>query len=1059
MKKNVQLLLILMFFPIAISAAPPLWQQKISMEVKNESLDRTLKQLSGLSGYYILYKSEDVAHVKDVTLSLKDVTVEEALKKCLQGTGLTYEVDNRTILVFKDEGTGNGGSGQRPEHSPQEQSPITTQTGSIKGIVYDGNQKTPLPFVHVLLMPLERSAITNLEGEFEFLKMDEGRIHMTISMLGMETIDTTFTLRRGQNLELTFHMQTSSFRLESVTVTATESKAGQSTSSTISRTAMDHLQTLSVNGLLQLLPGGSTSNNYLTSTSLLNIRASGGTAQNYMNGIGTAVIMDGAPISNNADYRLINATRSGAIASLVGGMGATGGVDARQIPTDNIESVEIIRGIPGVEYGDLTSGAIIIRSKAGYEPLQIRMKANPLNYEANASRGFRLGEKRGNLNTSVNYAHGTSRMEESYVVYDRINARFLYSNVFGKLSTNTSFDYTLGKDTRKQNPDDLRNQLTSGATESTVRFNTNGRYRFDDLWLKHIDYALSADMTNQNSFRGSLLESAQATYTTSLTDGSVLSSLSGVEIYDTEGNKITNIPASERNILVRLLPAEYREYYEIHGRPINIFGKLSANISKQLTPNFTNRLLIGADFRSNGNLGNGLTYDLEFPPERYATVNGSSLRPRRPRDIPFVNQIGLYAEENILWTVANRDVIVSAGLRWDRVGHLSSLVPRVNASVELIPKMVFVRGGYGITTKAPIAIYLHPDNAYFDLANYNNLINTSVSEASRYLIMSTYIFDASNPDLEMATNKKREIGIDFKVGRLSLQTTLYSEEMHNGYRLAPDISTYKWIPYTTYAVVTGSTDPYQLRVSNTQNLFVYFSRPQNDVHALSKGFEFDLNIDRIKAIRTSFSFTGAYKIAEYWEDNTGNLYLQRDGTLATSNIQRNLGIGATNGYSDHTEVLRTSLRAVHNIPRIGFVVSLTAQITWITKDWREYKSDEFKLVQYMSYKDGKIYDFTEEMYQLAKAGLEPGATWSEFTPFFDGRLLPAQNLEIPLSYQPYMLMNIHLTKEIGDFFRISFFANNMFSQQYLRKNTRISGRTDQIGGRVFAGLDLRVILR
>jgi hypothetical protein len=47
----------------------------------------------------------------------------------------------------------------------------------------------------------------------------------------------------------------------------------------------------------------------------------------------------------------------------------------------------VIRGIPSVEYGDLTSGAVIIKSKAGKEPLNIRVKTDPRIYQASAGRG------------------------------------------------------------------------------------------------------------------------------------------------------------------------------------------------------------------------------------------------------------------------------------------------------------------------------------------------------------------------------------------------------------------------------------------------------------------------------------------------------------------------------------------------------------------------------------------------------------------------------------------------------------------------------------------------
>ncbi len=37
------------------------------------------------------------------------------------------------------------------------------------------------------------------------------------------------------------------------------------------------------------------------------------------------------------------------------------GVDMRSISTDDIESVEVVRGIPSVEYGNLTSGLVKIK--------------------------------------------------------------------------------------------------------------------------------------------------------------------------------------------------------------------------------------------------------------------------------------------------------------------------------------------------------------------------------------------------------------------------------------------------------------------------------------------------------------------------------------------------------------------------------------------------------------------------------------------------------------------------------------------------------------------------
>lgn len=69
----------------------------------------------------------------------------------------------------------------------------------------------------------------------------------------------------------------------------------------------------------------------------------------------------------------LSTAKSGA--SLINSQSTSGqGTDLRTISPDNIESVEVIRGIPSVEYGNLTSGAVIIKTKSGVTPLEAKVK-------------------------------------------------------------------------------------------------------------------------------------------------------------------------------------------------------------------------------------------------------------------------------------------------------------------------------------------------------------------------------------------------------------------------------------------------------------------------------------------------------------------------------------------------------------------------------------------------------------------------------------------------------------------------------------------------------------
>src|SRR5690606_8794401 len=118
------------------------------------------------------------------------------------------------------------------------------------------------------------------------------------------------------------------------------------------------------------------------------------------NAFGTSIVMNGAPVSNNANLQTMNPIVSGIGASMAGGAAPSGGIDVRNIPVQNIESVEVIRGIPSVEFGDVSSGAVIVQQKAGRQQLLVEGRTNPNLYALTATQGFSLGENAGALNRS-----------------------------------------------------------------------------------------------------------------------------------------------------------------------------------------------------------------------------------------------------------------------------------------------------------------------------------------------------------------------------------------------------------------------------------------------------------------------------------------------------------------------------------------------------------------------------------------------------------------------------------------------------------------------------------
>lgn len=81
----------------------------------------------------------------------------------------------------------------------------------------------------------------------------------------------------------------------------------------------------------------------------------------------------------------------------------TTGTDLRNFSADDIQEVEVIRGIPSAEYGDLTSGLMVVKSKIGVTPWQAKGKVNPGLMNYSLGKGLRMN-KYGVLNFNLDYA-------------------------------------------------------------------------------------------------------------------------------------------------------------------------------------------------------------------------------------------------------------------------------------------------------------------------------------------------------------------------------------------------------------------------------------------------------------------------------------------------------------------------------------------------------------------------------------------------------------------------------------------------------------------------------
>jgi len=166
--------------------------QRISIDLKGETLEAALWYLQNRTKFVFMYATEDIANVSDITVKAKDKTITEILDECLDGTNLTYEISGSAVVIKKRQ----------------------NQKITISGWIRDINGEA-LPGATVTIRGSKHGAIAGLDGQYTFnIPAQEGLI-LTFSFIGMEKKTLKYTGKKTINVTL----NSSSTEIDEVVVT------------------------------------------------------------------------------------------------------------------------------------------------------------------------------------------------------------------------------------------------------------------------------------------------------------------------------------------------------------------------------------------------------------------------------------------------------------------------------------------------------------------------------------------------------------------------------------------------------------------------------------------------------------------------------------------------------------------------------------------------------------------------------------------------------------------------------------------------------------------------
>lgn len=859
----------------------------------------------------------------------------------------------------------------------------------IEITLLDKELNLPISDAKIIIKELGLEGYTNVEGKIQFNNIPIKPY--TISVEHGDYLIQDFNLGTTQD-QFIFKISANHLNLKEVVILGQEGNKNGSTSTVINRKAIEHLQATSLQEVLQLVPGNIVNNPSFTNANQANIRQY---EADKLGSLGTAVIVNGANISNNANLQVTNSAKSGSSASFSSSSG--GGTDLRQINADNIESVEVIRGIPSVEYGDLSSGAIIVQTKARKEPLQIKARFNPALTQYWAGKGFEFKNNGGTLFVDADYTKSNDRETNKYQHYTRTTASAQYTNRFGKNKnwrTNTTLAYTLAKDLYDMDPDRTFDSIKNQAKDNFIRFSTNGIIDRNKKFSRTIKYNLAVNYGKQKGYQ-------QQYYTADVT----------AESYATTNG--TNE--------VDYLPSSYLSKMWVDGKPLTIAAKI-INQFYALTGGINHSVISGVDWNMDANYGNGKTFTR--PPRN---TDGSAYRQRAYKDIPALHQFGLYVQDHLTTSLGDNSLEVIAGLRYDLVQpfqsnyNLQALSPRVNASFKMLNGLTF-RGGYGISSKAPILLYLYPEPAYFDFYSINHYAQ---NPDERLAMITTHVYDSQNNQLKLAKTNKAELGFTFEWGKTSKKrfgVTAFHEKTKNGYSMSTILNSIQFAQTPIYSVINQPIGQRPILSDDIGNktTFVSYYSPTNNINRTNKGIEFELDLGRLEAINTTFNINGAFISTKSVSNN--NYILQQN--VAGRETTR-IGVFAP-GRGSVDERFVTTIRAVHHIPQLGFIATLSAQTIWVDQNkFLGYESQPIGYIPIQAEGEPSIIYFTDAERQAINKIDDPDLYLSINDGYYKTE-----------KWNPLWLFNIKLTKEFKRGLSFSFYANNFVNYRPLENSSR-----------------------
>lgn len=913
---------------------------------------------------------------------------------------------------------------------------------SISGKVVDAKTGEPVIGAAVNVEDTGIWAISDENGTFFLPDIRPGDYAVQFSCLGFVDKRLSFVVKKDIP-NLTIKLDQNTLALNSVVVTAERDKEGMNTSLKFGANALNHLQMSNVTDISALLPGGKTVNPDLTTDNAVSLRSGGLAAGNAA--FGTALEVDGVRVGNNASF------------------GSMSGTGTRNISTENVQSIEVITGVPSAEYGDLNSGMVRINTRKGLTPWNITFAVNPRTYQASASKGIDLMKNRGVLNVSAEWTRATQKLSSPYTSYTRRGFSASYSNTFKNvLKFEAGATGNIGGMNTKNDPDAYKGTW-SKVRDNVLRANTSLTWLLRKSWITNLKLDASVNYNDNRSQDHAYGSSASML-------PAVHSELAGYYLADR-------------------LPVSYFSDKVIDSKELDYAASLKYEWFKKSGKRLS-KLKAGVQWKANGNVGEGEYY-------KDPSVAANGYRPRPYSQYPFMHNVAAYIEEDYTFPIGKTSLQISAGLRLENLfvkdtdyKNVSSLSPRFNAKWKISDNLS-IRGGWGVSEKLPSFYILYPVQKYRDIQTFG----FSHGDSSSYVYYTQPYKMLFNENLKWQKNYNAEFGIEAYFLRTSVSLVGFFNKTKNPYTyqniytpfsynimsvpsgyMVPDNPEIRVDSQTGQVYMRGSNEEFWTPMATkvTDKTFFESQMPGNGDDIYRTGAELIVDFPEIAPIRTKFRLDANYAYTHYI-DNTLN-WTYRTGWSHTSLSNRSyqyVGIyanggesGTYNGKESHS--LNANLTAITHIPEARIVITCRLEMSLLSRfrNLSRYQGKEYAYnvnADGVESIDGSIYDSNNYTAIRPVKYMDENGDVHDFTdkeasdPAFANLIIKSGNAYTfsQDGYGAYLSANLSVTKEIGDHVSLSFFANN-FTNSRMYVTSKATGVSAIFTPAFYYGLTCRL---